>query len=433
MMTDQHNQSPACRKRKLDQRTNKPANKRETEALDDPFSLSDHSDIPNTKRRKYHGGDDPTDPIVIGSVIPSDVDGSIFTVSDNSDDEKKNDSSSVQSIDEENWQQHTSENSTGDKTARTGLQKSFQQFLYDTDDENDNEGIEFDSIVRTVALEEDVGGSPDSQPSLPDLNLSQLSASTDPPETPISSQPDFSSRVLADFWDKNASGSPATLREDTNTEAANKDKAALLALKKEEIRKRRKETKRLLIYECLSDCRDDLQRRVDSYINDLPSGRKNNECWLYSGPRLPNSYCHRTIRVTANFRHEGRSRNISLNIGLISLLLEGSMTAEQKEGIIEEDWNASHLCGNWTCLNTRHIYPESLRININRNPCFAKVDGPCKHTPRCLKHLKVEQHVLRPTPSSSQLSQSVERLESSQDEFGDSFEKTLTSSREAGI
>lgn len=137
-----------------------------------------------------------------------------------------------------------------------------------------------------------------------------------------------------------------------------------------------------------------MQRAADTYDAGIESRKLTNGCWLYKGPRLPKKPQSGVLHTKITFHHKGRSERISLHILFVKMLLEGALTKEHIDGIVNESWHASHLCGNWTCLNTKHIVPESGHINSNRNVCFRDVNGPCRHSPKCLKHLKLRADLL---------------------------------------
>ncbi|KAF2679489.1 hypothetical protein K458DRAFT_393900 [Lentithecium fluviatile CBS 122367] len=138
-----------------------------------------------------------------------------------------------------------------------------------------------------------------------------------------------------------------------------------------------------------------LERILQKYYSTLRLDRDSDECWLYCGHRLPKPP-GRALGIGATFRHNGKSERLTINIAFVSMLLKNMLSADQIEGIVTESWHASHLCGNWTCLNERHVVPESGRVNARRNACFADKEGPCSHTPACQKHLKVDLEILRP-------------------------------------
>lgn len=157
------------------------------------------------------------------------------------------------------------------------------------------------------------------------------------------------------------------------------------------------ERKRLFYYTHWRQRRLALEHLLERYHADLQGSRSQSNCWLYKGPLLPKPPIH-TIRRGVVFKHNGRVQKLDINIVIISMLLEGLLTNEHKEGIIHNGWQASHLCGNWTCLNPRHIYPELGSINRSRNSCYRDKEGPCIHQPPCMKSFNVDVKSLRPAP-----------------------------------
>ncbi|KAF1964684.1 hypothetical protein BU23DRAFT_575520 [Bimuria novae-zelandiae CBS 107.79] len=141
--------------------------------------------------------------------------------------------------------------------------------------------------------------------------------------------------------------------------------------------------------------RSAMQRVVGKYHNGIEGDRGPDGCWLYRGSRLPKGR-NRGLHMDIKFQHNARSERLNLNILFVKMLLDGTLTRDQIEGIIEDCWHASHLCGNWTCLNVKHVVPEPGAINISRNPCMKNVNGPCYHRPRCMKNLKLDGELLRP-------------------------------------
>jgi hypothetical protein len=133
-----------------------------------------------------------------------------------------------------------------------------------------------------------------------------------------------------------------------------------------------------------------LEKVVQRYRSFASGGGSRQDCWLSTDPRLfTGTSQRRNISTKVSFRHEHESYDLQVNFGFIHMMVEGLLTLEHKKGIVEHRWHASHLCGNWTCMNPRHINPEEGSINLNRNTCFAQPEGPCSHYPKCLKHLKI--------------------------------------------
>ena len=141
-----------------------------------------------------------------------------------------------------------------------------------------------------------------------------------------------------------------------------------------------------------------LERRLRNYYSSLREDRDPEGCWLYSGLRLPSRPTTQNMGMHITFRHNWRSERLTPHVVVISMLLKGMLSKAHIEGIIEHGWHASHLCGNWTCLNERHVHPESGPVNANRNGCLPYKDKECFHIQACLKHLKLDARFLRPKP-----------------------------------
>ncbi|TLD26100.1 hypothetical protein E2P81_ATG07912 [Venturia nashicola] len=73
-----------------------------------------------------------------------------------------------------------------------------------------------------------------------------------------------------------------------------------------------------------------------------------------------------------------------MNFGTANLLIRGLLTKKQKNGILLHNWDLSHLCGNWRCMNHRHHFVESKTDNLRRKICFRRPEEPCPHDPPCL-------------------------------------------------
>lgn len=132
-----------------------------------------------------------------------------------------------------------------------------------------------------------------------------------------------------------------------------------------------------------------LRERFDKLLQDIPGDRTPNVCWLWQGEPPGNK--HR-ISMHISFRHEGKGHHITANIGFVGMLLEGLLTVEAKEGIIQHRWHASHMCGNWRCVNPHHIIAEDGSTNVKRNACFhAPTPIKCVHNPQCWTHLTIKK------------------------------------------
>jgi hypothetical protein len=133
-----------------------------------------------------------------------------------------------------------------------------------------------------------------------------------------------------------------------------------------------------------------LRRKIAKWLQDNPQTKGKDECWLYIGPITKGK---RTLSVHFYFSEEqypGIKYSLSVNVAFVSMLVDGYMTEDFKKGIIEHSWHASHMCGNWTCTNPRHIIAEPGSINSTRNPCFHGTKHICPHIPACRTHLRKE-------------------------------------------
>jgi hypothetical protein len=111
-------------------------------------------------------------------------------------------------------------------------------------------------------------------------------------------------------------------------------------------------------------------------------------CWMYRRPTK--SQC-RAGRICVRIQVD-RNNIWEPNFGIASLLVNGKLTTEQKDGIIQNNWELSHLCGNWRCMNHHHYTIEPHSTNVRRNSCFKA--GICfGHEPRCIIQLKVKQQL----------------------------------------
>ncbi|MCJ1390992.1 hypothetical protein MMC18_003853 [Xylographa bjoerkii] len=127
----------------------------------------------------------------------------------------------------------------------------------------------------------------------------------------------------------------------------------------------------------------EMKKRVADIYGILDPQRSDGECWLHPKPPLP----YGSIRYNFHWKDQNSCQALSVNFGVIALLVESSLTEHQQKGYINNAWHLSHLCGNWTCCNWRHFTVEKGSINIQRNACFIHRNG-CIHNPPCMKHLK---------------------------------------------
>jgi hypothetical protein len=107
-----------------------------------------------------------------------------------------------------------------------------------------------------------------------------------------------------------------------------------------------------------------------------------NDCWINSQAKG-----HGRIAIHINL---GRGNNWIMNFGIASLLIHGKLTTTQKEGIVNEGWELSHLCGNWRCMNHEHFTVESKTTNLQRMACFNINNRTCTHSPPCMIQHKTD-------------------------------------------
>ncbi len=138
---------------------------------------------------------------------------------------------------------------------------------------------------------------------------------------------------------------------------------------------------------------DCMKEKMKNYIEDVyklfDESRSEENCWLHPSPppARKNGRPMGTINRTFVWADSSGKHKVRVNIGIIALIVEHHLTEEQKQGYVNKSWHLSHLCGNWTCCNWRHMTVESGRTNISRNQCFPKA-GHCPHDPPCMKGRK---------------------------------------------
>ncbi|KAF2109702.1 hypothetical protein BDV96DRAFT_585204, partial [Lophiotrema nucula] len=261
---------------------------------------------------------------------------------------------------------------------------------YDNDDEDEEDGIIivpdesegelYEAFMRSIPQWSDLRATEKVKQELDDevslLSSSQETQSIAQPYTPKASQ---DSRVsLVDEL------SPETF--DSWTQLPSKTLTGY-SLKKDKLigspyTQDRKSRKRQALYKHVPEQLDRLRNRRERLFDKVTGNRNSSECWLYVDKSI--RYRKGTIQIPVQWTERGQTSITDLNIGFISMFIEGCMTDRIKEGIINEKWTASHLCGNWLCLNHHHIHAENHETNMSRNPCFADVYESCGHTPPCL-------------------------------------------------
>lgn len=96
-----------------------------------------------------------------------------------------------------------------------------------------------------------------------------------------------------------------------------------------------------------------------------------------------NSNARGSGRITVH-ASMGNRNSWGMNFGIARLLILGKLSLKEKDGILSEGPELSHLCGNWRCMNHDHFAVESKDINLQRMSCFKKSGDVCPHSPRCM-------------------------------------------------
>lgn len=102
------------------------------------------------------------------------------------------------------------------------------------------------------------------------------------------------------------------------------------------------------------------------------------QCWLKNSPTRSEIIANRVC-----VRIPGGEGSWDMHFGIASMLIHDLLTEKQKHGIIHKQWELSHLCGNWRCLNHNHYTLEDNATNKSRNRCFNQRHCT-KHHPRCM-------------------------------------------------
>lgn len=119
----------------------------------------------------------------------------------------------------------------------------------------------------------------------------------------------------------------------------------------------------------------------------LDMSGSNDDCRFHPTPPHFNGKPAGGVSYEFNWRDDHASHRLSVNWGIIALVVRQQLTDPQMDGFINKSWHLSHLCGNWTCCNWRHFTVESGPINQSRNGCFNS-PARCTHNPRCMKEKK---------------------------------------------
>ncbi|KAG7007676.1 hypothetical protein G7Y79_00008g023140 [Physcia stellaris] len=150
-----------------------------------------------------------------------------------------------------------------------------------------------------------------------------------------------------------------------------------------------KDRKRFFIYTPTAAMEKAMRAHVSEIHQIFAPIEKIDDCMLHPDPppcRVDGKPIG-TIKYNYQWRDVSGVHKITVNYGVIALLINSRLTAAQKEGWIEEAWHLSHLCGNWICCNWRHHTVEDGPTNISRNGCFGS-SKECVHNPPCMKDKK---------------------------------------------
>ena len=136
-----------------------------------------------------------------------------------------------------------------------------------------------------------------------------------------------------------------------------------------------------------------MKEKMKKYVHDVyrlfDGMRSDDDCWLHPSPppARSNGRPIGTFQCDFLWTDSSGSHRIRVNFGFVALIIKHQITKDQMEGYVNNSWHLSHLCGNWTCCNWRHMTVECGRTNFSRNRCFRN-PGRCSHKPPCMKHRK---------------------------------------------
>ena len=130
-----------------------------------------------------------------------------------------------------------------------------------------------------------------------------------------------------------------------------------------------------------------MKRYFSEIYQLLDMSGSNDDCRLHPVPPHSNGRPAGKISYGFNWKDDHGSHGLTVNWGIIALVVRQQLTDAQMDGFINKSWHLSHLCGNWTCCNWRHFTVESGPVNISRNGCFNS-PAKCSHNPRCMKEKK---------------------------------------------
>lgn len=147
------------------------------------------------------------------------------------------------------------------------------------------------------------------------------------------------------------------------------------------------ERKHFFIYTPTEGMKAAAKKSFSDIYQLLDMSGSNDDCRLHPTPPHFNGKAAGTISFGFSWRDDHGPHRLTANWGIIALAVRQQLTDAQEDGFINESWQLSHLCGNWTCCNWRHFTVESGHINRNRNGCFNS-SAKCTHNPPCMKEKK---------------------------------------------
>ena len=147
--------------------------------------------------------------------------------------------------------------------------------------------------------------------------------------------------------------------------------------------------KRCLIYTPDDSMKVNMKKHVYNLYRFFNNSPNDQDCWLHPAPppARKNGCPVGTISCHIVWEDSSGKHKLCVNVGILALLIKHHLTKEQIDGYVNHSWHLSHLCGNWTCCNWRHLTVESGPINVSRNPCFSRATH-CLHDPPCMRDRK---------------------------------------------
>ncbi|CAF9938611.1 hypothetical protein IMSHALPRED_001022 [Imshaugia aleurites] len=148
------------------------------------------------------------------------------------------------------------------------------------------------------------------------------------------------------------------------------------------------ERKYFFIYTPTKGMKEATKKHFSRISQLVDKAGSNDDCRAH--PEPPQCNGKAAGKFTSYFSWEdeyGDRQRLTVNWGIIALIVRQKLTDAQKDGFINHKWHLSHLCGNWTCCNWRHFTVESGPINVSRNGCFNS-SSKCAHHPPCMKEKK---------------------------------------------